>query len=419
MMRKRDEICHALVSLFITRPAILLGRVLNARSKNWDTRTQIEKAVLVVLVEHLGDLIINAGFFEDLRQAFPDHKVVLVTDERFKDYAQKCPYIDTVLGFRVEESKYLRAIYGPWQALKFARKYLRQRRFQFSFNSRWDVDHTHSSLIALFSGADQRIGFSEAANPRKKVINAGLDGAFTVLVQDVSVKHDGSRGSQLLRSLGIAANGCSGEVWMSGRERDVAERLFAGSDHFVVALGVGASQEKRKWPVDRYIQFASRILEKAPDTLFLIVGNEGDRLVGERIYARIGSALMNLASQTTIGESAALLKRCDLYIGSDSGPMHMAAAVGVPVVEISCHPESGAPEHPNSPDRYYPLNVPSVILRPKSFSFPCSYACSSDKAHCILSVTVNDVVASTLRLMVNSPKNQKATQSLATPEASL
>ena len=74
-----------------------------------------------------------------------------------------------------------------------------------------------------------------------------------------------------------------------------------------------------------------------------------------------------------------------------AGPMHLAAAVGTPVVEISCHPLHGSVVHHNSPKRFGPFGVPHIVLQPEKPLPPCSDGCTATQAHCILNVSVMHV----------------------------
>jgi hypothetical protein len=79
--------------------------------------------------------------------------------------------------------------------------------------------------------------------------------------------------------------------------------------------------------------------------------------------------------------------------------MHLAAAVGTPVVEVSCHPRGGDPEHHNAPERFGPWETDAVVVRPDAPLAPCRGGCSSDVAHCILGVTVDAVTAAAHALL--------------------
>jgi ADP-heptose:LPS heptosyltransferase len=103
----------------------------------------------------------------------------------------------------------------------------------------------------------------------------------------------------------------------------------------------------------------------------------------------------------TLRESAAVLERCQLFIGSDSAPMHLAAAVGVPCVEISCHPVAGDPLHNNAPERFAPWGVPSKVVRPGAAVPPCTSRCDAEAPHCILAVTPALVLDAASALLKN------------------
>jgi ADP-heptose:LPS heptosyltransferase len=79
----------------------------------------------------------------------------------------------------------------------------------------------------------------------------------------------------------------------------------------------------------------------------------------------------------------------------DSGPGHIAAALGVPVVIVGVHPHGASPGHPAAPERFGPWADPSrvLVLRPPGHADPCRDGCAADEPHCILGLTVDDVVA--------------------------
>jgi heptosyltransferase-2 len=113
--------------------------------------------------------------------------------------------------------------------------------------------------------------------------------------------------------------------------------------------------------------------------------------LGRELERQLGGTVINSVGRTTLREVCALLKHCQLYIGNDTGAMHLAAAAGVPVVEISCHPLNGSHFHANSPRRFGPWGVDFTVLQPEKAIEPCSDGCTAFQAHCIQTVTVADV----------------------------
>lgn len=340
-MNPIEKTAHFLLSVLITRPAILVGRlarILTGRSFSTSALQEPVDSILIVLVEHLGDLIIASSFLRDTRTDFPRARITLVVDTRFLSYAKQCPYVDEVLGFDESGSKFLRALIGPYRAFTFAMAKLWSRKFDLAIKPFWGIDLRHGTLIGLYSLARVHLGFSVNCSNSKRIINAGLNGAFSHVLYSDSVIHEGARGADLLTFLGMPSTPPAGEVWLKESDVSFARQSLPIEDSMLIALGIGASQEKRQWPIERFGAAAAALRRKWPEAKFLIVGDSTDAQLAERLRELLGSALLNFAGKCSIGQSAALLSRCRLYVGNDSGPMHMAAAMQVPVVELSCHP---------------------------------------------------------------------------------
>ena len=358
------------------------------------------RSVLVVALDHLGDLILSSGYFRDIRNAFPTAKITLLVDSRFRSYANQCPYVDEVLDFNEVGSPLQRVFVLPFRALQFARRELWKRQLDIALNHRWDVDSVHGYLLGLFSMARVHAGYSNDSNPRKRIINRGCNWAFSHLLATTELTHEAERGPELLQFLGLPYGGPKPELWpLPGDAEFARNKLPALLDGPLIALGVGASQRRRQWPMDRYKAVAAAILKSWPTARFLVVGNRDDQWAAEQLRAALGDKLLNFAGQCTVTQSGALLAYCALYLGSDSGPMHMAAAAGVPVVELSCHPLTGARDSAHSPVRYHPIGVPHIVLQPADFAGACHYECLSSAAHCMLDISVEQAILAASELL--------------------
>jgi heptosyltransferase-2 len=114
---------------------------------------------------------------------------------------------------------------------------------------------------------------------------------------------------------------------------------------------------------------------------------------------------VNLAGTTPLPVVAAVIARSVLFVGNDSGPMHLAAAARVPVVEITCHPHSGGLEHRYSPARFGPRPGPAAILQPAVPAAGCGPSCSALEPHCILATSVEEVVLAGTQLLSAVPSS--------------
>ena len=130
----------------------------------------------------------------------------------------------------------------------------------------------------------------------------------------------------------------------------------------------------------------------------IITGSPAERGDATRLAAMIGGRPI-IACSPAIREACALLARCDLYLGNDTGAAHLAAAMNVPSIVISRHPGNGDPNHPNSPQRFAPYGVLSRVLQPESGLDGCASRCTHLEPHCINAITVDHVVSAAREML--------------------
>jgi lipopolysaccharide heptosyltransferase II len=167
--------------------------------------------------------------------------------------------------------------------------------------------------------------------------------------------------------------------------------------HPLLALNAGAEYgPAKRWPIERFIA-AAREVQRRTNCIWLIVGGQADTALAERITSAVGNAqsvVRNLAGQTSLRELMALLKLCRLLITNDTGPMHVAAALGTPVVVPfgSTSPELTGPGLPGDPrHRLLKSDVPCspCFLRECPIDFRCMNGISVER--------VVDAVVETLK----------------------
>jgi len=284
--------------------------------------------------------------------------------------------------------------------LSFARRELWSERYDLALVPRWGPDRYEASTLAYLSGARVRVGYSERVSARKRRENRGFDRLFTRLVDDRTVKHEVQRNVDLLSVIGIRPVDMSLEVWLRDEDMNLAATALKSNNREpLVALGVGARTSSRRWPIDRYAEVGHRLA--AQGARLVVVGGDSDEDAGRDLRHRLGGSVIDLTGRTTLRQSAAVLRSCSLYVGNDSGPMHLAAAAGVPVVEISSHPSMGDALESTSPARFGPWGVPHRVVQPDHPSEGCSTRCRAPAPHCILQVPSRSVISAVESLMGN------------------
>jgi heptosyltransferase-2 len=353
--------------------------------------------VLVVRADGIGDLILTIPFLRGLRHAFPTAEISLVAARAARPLLGGCPYVDEVFQLDARGPIFLR----PLQAARLGVTVLRGRRFDLAVVPRWDFDGTYASLAAGLSGAPRRVGFSERVTPVKQTVNRGYDSFFTEVVDDRAQRHELERGRVLLEQVAPGSSFDPAlELWLDSTDARTADELLAPHgelDGPLVAFCPGGTAGRRRWPLDRYRQVAGGLAREGARVV--LVGGPEEAEECAALAESLGTRALSLAGRVGLRETAAALSRCALYVGNDTGPMHIAAAAGVRVVAVSCHPETAADDAFESPARFGPRGVPAKVLRPPAPRPPCRDACVQDEPHCILDVSVEDVAAAAARLL--------------------
>ena len=359
------------------------------------------RRILILRLDAIGDMVLMTPFICELRHSLPEAWITLAVSKTTFNLVELCPYVNEVLALEPPAPGRLMAARQIWGALKFASVHFWRRRFDVALVPRWDVDHYAASFLAYFSGAVCRIGYSEKIRTFKSEVNRNYDLLYSQVFNSVQLRHEVLRNLDLLKCLGLDPKDPRLELWTSVGDEVVVQRLLESSEQKFyetrIALALGTTDPKKAWPLTRYIQIGKWLVERGNIRLVL-VGGEKELELGDRFAREIPSTL-NLTGKLSLRQTAVLLERCQLYIGNDTGPMHLAAAMGTPVVEICCHPVSGDLKHYNSPARFGPWGVPRRVLQPSSAQGHCQEGCIASEPHCILGVHVEAVQEAILSLL--------------------
>jgi len=363
--------------------------------------------VLVVRLDEIGDVVITTPFLRELRRNLPNAWITLAVKPEVHNLVELCPYVNEVVTYDWDTRGRFSKLQRHGRAFRLAWRHLLWRRFDLAILPRWDIDIYHGSFVTYFSGARWRVSYSETISARKKCLNNGFDQLFTHVLSDDNVKHEVEHNLDVIRFLGWQVQGKRLELWDNEQDQAFAEEFLNAhqvkADDLLITLSIGARAARRVWPIDRFADLALW-LRNFYGARLIVVGDSREQPLGETLERALGSWVVNAVGRTTLRQSTALLKRCRLFVGNDTGPMHIAAAVGLPLIELSCHSRSGDSHGPNSPLRFGPWGVKHMLIQPSMHQSPCVDRCIADRPHCILSITVeqlkNTIVEHLPRLLV-------------------
>jgi heptosyltransferase-2 len=178
------------------------------------------------------------------------------------------------------------------------------------------------------------------------------------------------------------------QLVVSPEQRAATEQrlLTAGCRHNAlrIAVGAGASYGSAKcWPPERFADALNHLQDHA-DADVILFGTSAEAQVADAIIAKLRRPPINLTGQTAIAELPALLSRCQMFLGNDSGAMHVAAAVGLPVVAVF---------GPTDPLGTAPVTPRAAIVQERPYCSPCFLRRCPTDHRCMTAVTPAAVVA--------------------------
>lgn len=298
--------------------------------------------VLIVNLTRFGDLLQTSPTIASLKRRHPDAHVTLMAEKNFADVCDDIPGIDRV--YRAELDGFGRLMLEGGSQLLEAYRYvervvaeLRAERFDLALN------YSSSKMSAVFMGLLEipdvrgwsmtpdglriirhpwsRLFATMCLNRRVATFNlVDYYCAMTDTIADTRRLHyivrpaAAARGAELLAAAGIAG------------------------DDRVIALQLGASRAIRQWPTASFTALGRALA--AAGFRIMVIGGGGDRALGDTVVEGIGDAAVNTCGRTGVGELGAILARAEALITGDTGPMHMAVAVGTPVIGLFFGPAS-------------------------------------------------------------------------------
>lgn len=278
--------------------------------------------ILIIKLRSIGDVILATPVIENLRAAYPGAEIDFLTERPCYPIVKNHPALNEVIVFN---RTYIRNL--PWhkalqENLGFLKK-LRDQKYDLVFDL---FGNPRSAFFALATGAKHRIGF--AFRGRKY--------AYNKIIQPRGNRvHEVLFNMDALREIGIPIHSTKLFVEIDDLNAAIVERFWQenGFDSKTV-IGINASGGwyTKRWPLKSYAELADLLVEHLQSQIFLLWG-PGERQDAESIAEMMRHKAV-LAPQADLNKLAAILARLDLLVSNDSGPMHLAAAVGTPVVGI-------------------------------------------------------------------------------------
>jgi heptosyltransferase-2 len=333
--------------------------------------------ILIRAVNWLGDAVMTTPAIGAIRSSFPDAHITLLATPLVAEMFSPHEWINEVM---IYDKKGRHS--GLAGRLRIARE-LRGKRFDLAILLQNAFD---AALITRLARIPVRMGYRTDGRGLLLTHGCPLSGETKRL-------HHVEYYLRMLENFGISkASGSLSLMVTAEEERNIADLLAGGGigrDDFLLGLNPGATYgAAKRWYPERFAAVADELCQKW-GAKTVITGGPAEREIADEIAASAKTKCLNLAGRTSVRGLMALIKRCDFFITNDSGPMHIAAAFGVPLVAIF-----GPTDHTTTS----PFSGRAVVVRQNVECAPCLLReCPTDH-RCMERVTAREVINSAIRL---------------------
>ena len=271
------------------------------------------KKILIIKFGGMGDLLLSTPVLPNLRDYFPEATIHYLTLRRSRDILMDNQYISRVITYDPDEDKSF-----------FTIKNIRKQKYDLVIDL---FCNPRTALITFCSGAKYRYGFDFRG--RNYAYNIKMKGRGGI-VHNVEFNLDA------LRELDIPISSKKLNISVTVVHEEFANEFiekYKIDSKNIIAISLTGNWEAKKYKTQDYIELMEKINQKYNVNFVLIWGNENEKIECEKIH-NVYKKNSFIIPDSPIRYLGAIIKKCDLLIGNDSGPMHIAVAQGIPVLGI-------------------------------------------------------------------------------------
>ncbi len=276
--------------------------------------------ILIVQTAFLGDVVLTLPLIEAVRGRFPQAQVEVVTIPAHAAVLRDQPHVDAVLTY--DKRGRGRGWRGLWRMMRT----LRRRGYDLALSPHRSL---RTALLVAGSGIPQRVGFRQW----------WTRWAYSVTVPRLALGHEVERNHQLLTLLpGLSVDAPRQFALQAPMAAQQAARQYfaqagVGDTDVVIGIIPGSQWGTKRWPAACFATLIEQLTAR-PQTHCALFGAPPDHGIARAITAACRAPVLDLIGKTTLRELPAYMACCSLVVSNDTGPMHIAAALGKPIVTL-------------------------------------------------------------------------------------
>jgi lipopolysaccharide heptosyltransferase II len=331
------------------------------------------KKILIIKPRGIGDIILSTIVLDDLKKQFPEAKIDYLVESFAKESLQNNPLVNNVLTFQKSDF-ILKTI-----------SLIRKEKYDLIIDL-WSNPRT--AQITFFSGVKFRVGYNYK----------GRKYAYNILgTSERGEIHSAIHNLELLKAIGIETTSKKIHYYLNDDEKNFALKFFEEqklNNKLVIGVIPSGGWSSKRCPPEKLVEICKALFQKL-HCKFLILWGPDDKSDADFIKKNLDKECI-IAPETTIREMSALISKCSLVIANDSGPMHIAAALNVPVIGLF---------GPTDPTKHGPFSENSdFVIKNDLHCIICNKLECPYNKECFYQMDVNEIVNKCENLLEKNSK---------------
>ena len=337
------------------------------------------RRILVVKLDHLGDVLLATSVFSNLRCVYPHAQIHALVGSIGALVLRNHPDVNKIIQY---DARFFCRSGRPMQLRDASQLFrsLRLKKYDLLIDLRGDW---LTVIFALFKGAYYRIDLASLQAENKL-------GHFAF-----TSSHEAERNLDVLRTARIPISLKTPAFYNTRADQRWTEDFLSNAnivkDRPLIAIHPGSPIRLKRWRAERFAAVADWLItHKEAQILFVGVKSESSVIAG--VQKQMHREAITVAGKTNLSQLAEILRRCDLFIGNDSGPMHLAAAIGTQTIGLY---------GPGNPARFGPVGAHSCTIRRMPNCPPCmGTSCKFGGEGCMKEIGVDEVIRLAEQLLI-------------------
>ena len=333
--------------------------------------------ILLVRLRRIGDVVMTTPSITALKEALPQASLSYVIEEPYRRLVEGSPYLDRVIILPSRQG---------FSGLIRSAKQIRREKYDAVIDFHGGP---RAAFLTFFSGASLKIGYKLK---------------YKSFIYDLRIPRSSGNGyshsvenhAALVRALGLTLPEPLPPLFLPQprqEEKEKIDKFWAENrlgDAKVIIIHIGAGNEFRDWGAKNLAGLAG-LLSRQAGVRVILVGSASDQGRAKEILKNSRSPLLSLAGELNLIELREVISRASLFVGTDSGPMHIAAATPTPIVALF---------GPTLPENFAPWRAEATLIEKELECRPCRQRhCLTEDFRCLRSIEPAEVYEACLKIL--------------------